>query len=212
MLMTEQELQFGAIWPLMMNVWDTSGRKMGVQELRKMSDAGFVPATFALGMAYFDGKGVRKDYHKAYELISKAAMQDYPSALGFMGNFYMTTYPKYGVVELDEAEANRLWEKAAREGNSGSQYNLAVSFQKGRGVPQSFRQAYIWASLAVKCSPIPFTAAKAEREQAAKFLSEAERLEANQEIQKLGVGIPNDHSDHFTYWKICARAAGIDPD
>jgi len=210
--MTEEELQFGAIWPLMMNVWDTSGRRKGVQELRKLAEADFLPAVFALGMAYFDGKGVRRDYPKAFELISKAAWQDYPSAVGFMGNFYISVYPKYGVVELDEVEANRWWEKAAREGNSSSQYNLAVSYQKGIGVPQSFRQAYIWASLAVKCSPIAFTAAQAEREQAAKFLSEAERLEADQEIRKLGQGIPHDQSEHFTYWQMCARAAGIDPD
>lgn len=128
-----------------------------------------------------------------------------------MGNFYMMAYTKYGIVEIDEVEANRWWEMAVRQGNSGSLYNLAVSYQKGRGVPQSFRQAYIWASLAVKCSPIPFTAAKAEKEQATKFLSEAERLEADREIQKHGEGIPNDRSEHFTYWQMCARAAGIDP-
>lgn len=210
--MSEEELQFGAIWPLMMNLRDTSGRRKGVQELRGLADDNFAPALYTLGMAYHDGKGVRRDYQQAFELISKAAQQNYPSAMAFMGNFYIAAYPKYGVVEIDEAEANRWWEKAARQGNSGAGYNLAVSYRLGRGVPQSYRQAYIWASLAARCSPFPFTAAEAERNLAAKFLSEADRLEADQEIQKLGQGIPTDQSENLIYWKACARSAGINPD
>ncbi len=207
--MTEEETQFGAIWPLMMNTRDTSGRKKGVQELRRLAEAGFAPAIFARGMAYFDGKGVRKDYQQAFELISEAARQEYPSALGFMGNFYMAAFPKFGVVDYDEVEANRWWEKAARAGNSLAQYNLAVSYAKGRGVAQSQRQAYIWASLAIHCSPIPFSAARAEKDLAAQALSAVERQDADRQIRLLAEGLLHEHSEHFFYWQSCARKAGV---
>ncbi len=206
--MNEQEILFGRLFPLLVNQHDSAIRKKGLQQLRQLAEEGFAPAQFSLGIAYIDHIGVQRDYQQAFEYISQAARQEYPPALAWMGIFYATAYPKYGVVPLDKAEACRWWEKAARLGNCGAQYNLAVACRQGSGVEQSYRQAYIWASLAVHCSPIPFTAARAEVNQTLPNLSELARNEADREIEQLKQGLPRDDSEHLVYWEKCARAAG----
>jgi len=48
----------------------------------------------------------------------------------------------------DYAGVFNLFKKVADKGNSNAQYNLAVGYSKGRGVPINYKKAYIWYSLA----------------------------------------------------------------
>lgn len=175
-----------------------------------MAAEGYAPAQFELGRAYFYGEGKRKDLEKAYDLMRAAADQGYPSAIGFVGIFYVQVSPPLGVIDLNPAEGCAWFEKAALAGNSGAQFNLAQAYETGNGVPQSAALAYVWARLAVKCNPIRSRMAEVLRDRCAQKLNAEERAEADQKIAHLGKDIPTERSEHSVYWKACARRAGIE--
>jgi TPR repeat protein len=53
----------------------------------------------------------------------------------------------YGIgqdVAQDDAEAIRWFRKAAEQGNALAQFNIGVSYSKGKGVPRDLRQARLW--------------------------------------------------------------------
>ena len=49
----------------------------------------------------------------------------------------------------DYATALKEWRPLAEQGHARAQYNLAVAYMKGQGVPQDYAQAYMWVNLAV---------------------------------------------------------------
>ena len=52
-----------------------------------------------------------------------------------------------GVPE-DDAEAVKLFRKAAEQGYANAQYNLGVMHHFGEGTPENYVQAYLWYNLA----------------------------------------------------------------
>ena len=44
----------------------------------------------------------------------------------------------------------KWFEKAALQGDVIAQFNLAVSYAQGKGVPQDLRQAYVWFGVAAR--------------------------------------------------------------
>ncbi len=145
--------EFGKIWPL----WHDARRRdrgRAVQRLRELADQGYAPAQYALGWAYFDGDGVRRDYVKAFDYILAAANEKYPAAEGMVGAFYAMVKPKHGACPHDPAEAVRWYRRSAEHGNIGAMVNLATCYKSGLGVDEDLIEVYVWASLAVSCSPI----------------------------------------------------------
>ena len=112
--------------------------------LTSRAEKGEVKAQFALGDAYFFGKGVPKDYAEAVKWWRKAAEQGHDFAQHSLGGMY---YMGRGVPQ-DYAEAAKCFRKAAERGFVKSQYNLGVMYSVGHGVPQDYVQSYFWASLA----------------------------------------------------------------
>ncbi len=53
----------------------------------------------------------------------------------------------------DYAEAFEWIQLAAEQGHAAAQYNLAVMYTRGRGVPQNNVQAHMWFSLAASRFP-----------------------------------------------------------
>ena len=51
-------------------------------------------------------------------------------------------------ISTDKAEAARWFSKAATLGLVDSQFNLAVLYERGEGVPQSLLDAYKWYAIA----------------------------------------------------------------
>ncbi len=68
-----EQRAFGEIWPLWHGPPEIRDHRRAVRRLKKLTDAGHAPARFALGWAYFDGDGVRRDYAKAFEYFLAAA-------------------------------------------------------------------------------------------------------------------------------------------
>ena len=57
-------------------------------------------------------------------------------------------YAKGEGVPENNAEAIRLYRKAADQGHAKAQSNLALMYAKGEGVPENFIRAYVWWSMA----------------------------------------------------------------
>lgn len=192
--------EFGAILPL-------RDRKAAVVRLRVLADRGYAPAQFALAVAYFDGEGVGRDYPSCYHNCLAAAEQDYPSAVGMIGNFHATATPKYEVCEYNPAEAVRWWRRSAESGNSGSQFNLATACSTGSGIGKDALEACIWASLAVHCSPIRLRPAEALRDRMTAELNSGQRADVDVRLSALKARLPLPWSEHLDYWRRLAREA-----
>ena len=204
-----QQRAFAEIYPLWYGTIDERNKHGAVQRLLPMADQGYAPAMFAVGWAYFTAEGVRRDYVKSFRWCMGAAEQGYPSAEGMLGSFYVMARPAHRACELDPAEAARWYRLAAEHGNSGGGYNLASQYLRGYGVERSAAQAYVWASLAVHCSPIRSIPAEVLRDQAAAGLAPEEKVTAQELIQRLSRSLPHPWSEHMTYWRMLASSASI---
>ena len=61
----------------------------GLSWIKKLASRGIASAQFCLATAYFTGTGVDKNDLLAFFWCSKAAQQECPQALNFMGNLYL---------------------------------------------------------------------------------------------------------------------------
>jgi uncharacterized protein len=106
----------------------------------KTAEQGNAQAQFNLGLAYYDGKGVPKDYAEAVKWYRKAVEQGNAQAQNNLGLCYQngTGVPK------DDAEAVRWFRKAAEQGLAQAQANLGVCYQNGTGVPKDDAEAIRW--------------------------------------------------------------------
>ena len=204
-----EQRAFGEIWPLWHGAPGVRDRRLAVKRLRKLADQGYAPAQFALGWAYFDGDGVRRDYAKSFEYCRAAAEQRYPAAEGMLGTFYAMAKPKHGACELDPVRAAYWYRRGAEGGNPGAQYNLASGYRTGYGVEKDFVEAFVWASLAVHCNSLPRDRmSETIRDEAAAALSPEQKAVADQTIQELIRDLPHAWSEPTAYWRLLAERAG----
>lgn len=192
--------RFGALYPLFEG--PTAGRDhgRGIKTIQQLAGAGYVPAIFTLGMAYFDHRGVHRNYRESFRLYMIAAQADYPSAQCGVGNFYAMAYPKHDACANDPVQAAQWWLRAAQNGNPGAQANLASAYLRGSGVPREPLEAYIWAVLGVHCSTIRFRSAEVYRDQARAELDPPQLSAAQVRIAALQAQLPLPWSEHTTYW------------
>ncbi len=200
-----QQRKFAAIYPLWYGTLDQRNKHRAVQLLLPLAEQGYAPAMYAIGWAYFTAEGVRRDYIKSFHYLKVAAEQGYPSSEAMVGSFYAMARPKHGACELNPAEAARWWRLAAGHGNVGAQYNLASQFWRGDGVEQNASQAYIWASLAVHCSPIRSIPAEVLRDQSGARLTSEEKAAAQEQVAVLSRSLPYPWSEHMIYWRSLAQ-------
>jgi TPR repeat protein len=76
-----------------------------------------------VGICYFNGHGVKRDYDKAREWHIKAAKQKHAGSLYDLGIIYL----KGEGVQQDYTKATEYFLKAARLGDAKAQHNVAVS-------------------------------------------------------------------------------------
>ncbi len=55
---------------------------------------------------------------------------------------------KEAYLRGDYATALKEWRPLAEQGDAIAQYNLGLMYANGRGVPQDYAQAHLWANLA----------------------------------------------------------------
>ena len=79
----------------------------------KAADKGNVNAQYYIGKLYYKGKGIEKDYKKAFEYLKKAAEQGHVDAQYNLGVCYIEGF---GVEKADQRKAIEYWEKAANQG------------------------------------------------------------------------------------------------
>ncbi len=91
-------------------------------------------ASFHLGMAHEEGRGVTRNYPEALKLYRQAARRAWPPAMTRIGIFY-----QYGfAVEKDISQASEWYQRAADLGdpvalnNLGGMYELGLGFKKDR--------------------------------------------------------------------------------
>lgn len=121
---------------------------MSAADLREQAAQGVAEAQTNLGLLYYDGRGVPRDYTKAREWFEKAAAQGHADAQYNLGMLY--DFEK-GVPQ-NFATAKRWYEQAAMQGHAGAQNNLGALHEFGHGVKQDSVRAYMWYNVAASLS------------------------------------------------------------
>jgi S1-C subfamily serine protease len=114
------------------------------EEVKAKAEKGDAAVQYQLGLCYYGGLGVSKDYVEAVKWWHKAADQDYASAQFKLGLCY---YGGYGVARDYEA-AVKWWRKSANAGNDEAQYNLGCCCYYGYGTSKDYVEADKWLKLA----------------------------------------------------------------
>ena len=114
------------------------------EEIRARAENGDAALQYQLGLSYFNGNNVAKDYLEAARWWRKAADQDYAPAQYQFGLCY---YTGYGVGQ-DYAESVKWWSKASERGNASAQYNLGCCYFYGFGTGKNLVAADKWLNLA----------------------------------------------------------------
>jgi TPR repeat protein len=104
------------------------------------AEKGDANAEYCLGLLYFEGSGVQRNYGEAISWYRKSADQGYALAEASMGYIYLQGT---GVAQ-DYVEAIRWFNKAADQGNANAEYNLGSIYRSGKGVTQDFQKALYW--------------------------------------------------------------------
>src|SRR5262249_41518323 len=81
-----------------------------------------------LGILYYKGEGVERDYAKARALFEWAASMGDASAISNLGSLYLNGEG----VARDYAKARDLFEKAAVQGEALGMTNLGLLYESGR--------------------------------------------------------------------------------
>ncbi|MDR1120258.1 MAG: SEL1-like repeat protein [Dysgonamonadaceae bacterium] len=111
-----------------------------LEELETKAKQGNAEAQHTLGVRYFQGDGVKKDYEKAVSWYEKAANQGYASA-------QLSLAQCYGMgrgVNKDHYQAFYWLKKAAEQGNKIAQNSVGYFYENGQGVTQDYNQAEVW--------------------------------------------------------------------
>ena len=117
-----------------------------INALKKSAEQGDAKAQYNLGVCYYNGNGVEKDYQEAVKWWRKAAEQGDAKAQYNLG----VCYSNGDGVEKDYQEAVKWYRKAAEQGIAVAQFNLGLCYDYGNGIPRNKIEAYIWYVLSSK--------------------------------------------------------------
>ncbi len=114
-----------------------------IEEWKILAEEGKSYAQCYLGLAYYNGDGVLKDYKEAFKWYKKAAEQGDVNAQYGVGACY---YLGQGVLK-DYKEAVIWYKKAANQDNKYAQYSLGICYCFGEGVILDKSTAKYWIKL-----------------------------------------------------------------
>ena len=149
------------------------------EETLCLAQQGDAEAQYFLGIAYYQGKGVLRDYQEAVKWFRKAAEQGYALAQAFLGAMYV----KGEGVPQDYQEAAKWFQLAAGQGDAEAQSVLGVMYHNGEGVPRDYVRSHMWLNLNLSQE----TDEDKRKEQAERLNSLEKRMTTEQiaEAQKL---------------------------
>jgi TPR repeat protein len=107
----------------------------GLEWLQKAADEDHAQAVFLLGLAYYQGFGVKKDIPKARSLYIKAADLGFHKAQLFVGTYYLSGLDPFA---LDFHKARHYLSMAADQDEPDASYFMAAIYIHGMGVKQDY--------------------------------------------------------------------------
>jgi localization factor PodJL len=113
---------------------------------RQAAEQGHAAASYELGRAYAEGRGVPRDLEAGAQWLNLAADRGDPRAQYLVG---AALYAGNGVAR-DRARAAEYLGKAAVQGHADAQYLLAKAFANGQGVPKDPAWAARWYAKAAR--------------------------------------------------------------
>ncbi|MEG3619317.1 tetratricopeptide repeat protein [Magnetovibrio sp. PR-2] len=114
-----------------------------ILEFEQMVAANHAPSQFSLALIYHLGRGVPRDFEKAYNLYRVSSLQGHAPALNNIGMMYLNGEH----VQKNQWVAFKLFERASAE-HSQAKDNLGQCYQNGWGVEQDIGQAINFFELA----------------------------------------------------------------
>ena len=142
-------------------------------DLMERALRGEAEAQFLIGSAYLTGKrGFPMDYLTAAMWLKQSATKGHPGAQCNLGTMYQWGHG----LQVNMAEAERLYRLAAQQGLGQAQNNLAWFYWQGKGgLPVDFVSAYMWFNLAASQN---VKDAASDRDKVATSMSSEQILEA----------------------------------
>ena len=144
-------LQFGlqgsahAGFPEGASAYNARNYALALKEVTPLARAGHAEAQHLLGLMYYMGRGVARDYKQAFAWHQKAALQGKADAQYVVGAMYYTG----NSVPQDQKHAVTWFRKAAEQGHAEAQHALGLMYRYNvAGVPQDPVLAYMLYNLA----------------------------------------------------------------
>lgn len=111
-----------------------------LRQWKRLAKHGDADAETHLGIAYYFGQGVMRDFVKSAYWFQKAADQGNAEAECAFGSQYF-----YGQGVPNNFATSVYWyQKAADQGYAGAQFNLGNAYWNGQGEPQNLALAVEW--------------------------------------------------------------------
>jgi len=127
------------------NAYNARNYALALKEITPLARAGNADAEHLLGLMYYMGRGVQRDYRQAFSWHYKAALQGKADAQYVIGAMYYTG----NSVPQDQQLAVTWFRKAAEQGHADAQHALGLMYRYHvAGMPQDVVIAYMLWNLA----------------------------------------------------------------
>lgn len=159
---------------------------VALREISPLAKASNHDAEQLLGLMYYMGRGVTRDYKQAFFWSQKAATAGKADAQYLIGAMYYTG----NSVPLDQRQAVMWFHKAAEQGHADAQHALALMYRYHvAGVPQDVVIAYMLWNLAAAGgnASAPAQRASVARQMTPEQIDEAQALSRS---WKAGMPLP----------------------
>lgn len=114
------------------------------EEFLPLAESGHVSAQTTVGVMYYNGQGVPKDYDAALVWLNLAANKGHDIAQFNLAVMYDTGTG----IDQDFVEAAKWYRLAANQGHARAQLNLGAMYENGDGVEKDINRAHIWFNIA----------------------------------------------------------------
>jgi TPR repeat protein len=127
------------------NAYNARNYAQALKEISPLARSGNADAQHLLGLMYYMGRGVQRDYKQAFAWHYKAALQGKADAQYVIGAMYYTG----NAVPQDHKLAVQWFRRAAEQGHAEAQHALGLMYRYHvAGVPQDMVIAYMLWNLA----------------------------------------------------------------
>lgn len=141
------------------NAYNAKQYALALKEVTPLAKAGHADAQHLLGLMYYMGRGVARDYKQALMWHRKAAEQGKADAQYVVGAMYYTG----NAVASDHKQAVYWFRRAAEKGHAEAQHALGLMYRyHAAGLPQDKVLAYMLWNLAAASGNANATEQRAE--------------------------------------------------